>query len=67
MQEICAKVVSATFAYLFSTPGCKWVCKCGIYYVCTDLFLILHKFASDLRRANLVQIHFLVNWETTLL
>ena len=23
MQEICAKVVSATFAYLFSTPGCK--------------------------------------------
>lgn len=49
MQEICAKVVSATFAYLFSTPGCKWVCKCGIYYVCTDLFLILHKFASDLR------------------
>ena len=37
------KVVNATFAYLV-TP---LVCKCGIYHLCTNLCLSLHKFAYE--------------------
>ena len=33
-SKTCAKVVNAAFAHLF-TRGCKQVCKCGIYPLCT--------------------------------
>ena len=48
------------------TPGCEKACKFGIYYLCSDLFPSLHKFASYLRWANLKQIHFFVQWVTVL-
>ena len=42
------------------TRGCKQVCKCGIHHLCTGFAPQFANFASHLRVANLVQIHFFV-------